>query len=383
MSEHGKTGNKEHISTTRKISTLNCISDQNLTLHLKNTLDPIEGSPATGKSVAGIINLFVDDLFGTGGAEMEQRSLTRLRKDFQVGSEDWNDVTFTGQRIRWIQASETGPYIEVNQDKAIEELEEIPVERNTSEDLQCTPTMHTMYRSLLGQINWLQSRTQFQCCYKFSRCASKAASSTIGDVKTLNKLARQLISQPVKLQFWPLTGPLRILGFPDASYRNNEDGSSQRGMVVFLAEKRERSSKDGMSYGSLVDYESQRIRKIVLSTTVAELCSFMKCFGSCQFLRGLWMDLSGEIENIHMRTDAKNLVTTVRTIHLPEQKETIHMISMLRKDACSGSIHDLAHIPTQICLSDCLTKASAKADNLITAVKTRRLLDVDIHFDFR
>ena len=43
------------------------------------------------------------------------------------------------------------------------------------------------------------------------------------------------------------------------------------------------------------------------------------------------MDKSGEIANIHMRTDAKNLVTTARTIHLPEQKETIHMISMLRK----------------------------------------------------
>ena len=75
-------------------------------------------------------------------------------------------------------------------------------------------------------------------------------------------------------------------------------------------------------------------------------------------------------------------VTTARTIHLPEQKETIHLISMLRKAACSGSIHDLAHIPTQNCLSDCLTKASAKADNLITAVKTGRLLDVEIHPNF-
>ena len=33
-------------------------------------LDPIEGSPAAGKSVAGILNLFVDDLFGTIGTEM-------------------------------------------------------------------------------------------------------------------------------------------------------------------------------------------------------------------------------------------------------------------------------------------------------------------------
>ena len=95
------------------------------------------------------------------------------------------------------------------------------------------------------------------------------------------------------------------------------------------------------------------------------------------------MDIFGETANIHMRTGAKNLVTTARTIQLPEQKETIHMISMLRKEACSGSIHDLAHIPTQNCLAECLTKASAKADNLITAVKKGKLLDGDIHPDFR
>ena len=134
-----------------------------------------------------------------------------------------------------------------------------------------------------------------------------------------------------------------------------------------------------MSYGSLVDYESQKIKRTVLSRTVAELYSIIKCFGSCQFLRGLWMDMSGEVEEIHMRTDAKNVVTTARTIHLPEPKETILMISILRKEACSGSIHDLAHISTQLFLADCLTKSSAKADNLNTAVKTRRLLDVDIH----
>ena len=70
-----------------------------------------------------------------------------------------------------------------------------------------------------------------------------------------------------------------------------------------------------MSYGSLIDYESQKIKRTVLSTTVADLYCFMTCFGSCQFLRGLWMDLSGEIADIHMRTDAKNLVTTARTIN--------------------------------------------------------------------
>ena len=123
-------------------------------------------------------------------------------------------------------------------------------------------------------------------------------------MKALNKLARQLKSQPAELQFSPLTGPLRTLGVPDASYRNHEDGSSQRRMAVFLAESRERSSKDGMSYGSLIEYGRLKIKKIVLSTSVAELYFFMKCFGSRQFLRGLWMNISNEVANIHMRTDA-------------------------------------------------------------------------------
>ena len=60
---------------------------------------------------------------------------------------------------------------------------------------------------------------------------------------------------------------MRILRFPDASYINNDDNSAQRGMTVNLAESRERSSKDGMSCGSLVAYESQKMKDIILSTT--------------------------------------------------------------------------------------------------------------------
>ena len=61
--------------------------------------------------------------------------------------------------------------------------------------------------------------------------------------------------------------------------------------------------KNGMTYGSLIGYESQKIRKTVLSTAVAELYSFMKCFVSCLSLQGL--DTSCEVANVHMKTNAK------------------------------------------------------------------------------
>ena len=148
-------------------------------------LDPITGSPAHGQNVSGIVNLHVDDLFGVGTNDFEVRVLARLRKDFQVGSEKWNDVEFVGQRIRWTKENNVD-FIAVDQEKAICELNEIMIEKGEKDDTPCTGSRHTMFRSVLGQINWLQSRTQFQACYKFSRCASASAAPTVGDIKALN-----------------------------------------------------------------------------------------------------------------------------------------------------------------------------------------------------
>ena len=95
------------------------------------------------------------------------------------------------------------------------------------------------------------------------------------------------------------------------------------------------------------------------------------------------MDMSGSAVELHMRTDANNLVTTASTTHLPEQKETIHMINQLRHESCSGAIDDLAHVVSEDCLSDCLTKHSAKPTALIKAVNEDLLPNVDKHPSFR
>ena len=66
----------------------------------------------------------------------------------------------------------------------------------------------------------------------------------------------------------------------------------------FVAEQRKSSkgTSEPVS-GSLVDYESTKIKRTTLSTTVAELYSFMKCFGTyylkwkvanCKILIKLW-----------------------------------------------------------------------------------------------
>ena len=83
------------------------------------------------------------------------------------------------------------------------------------------------------------------------------------------------------------------------------------------------ATRKGDTKGSLTDYDSHKIKRTVLSTAVAELYVFTKCYGSAQFYRGLWMDMTAQPVEVHLRADANNLVTTPASMRLPEQKETI------------------------------------------------------------
>ena len=140
-------------------------------------------------------------------------------------------------------------------------------DKTLKDDIVCSKEMHTQFRSVLGQINWLQARTQYQSCYLFSRSASASAGPKISDIKEINKLVRKIRSEVVVLRFWPLDPKnLRLIGYPDAAFKNNADKSSQRGQAIFLAEGRLNDKIHAK--GSLIDYESQKIKRTVLSTTV-------------------------------------------------------------------------------------------------------------------
>ena len=95
------------------------------------------------------------------------------------------------------------------------------------------------------------------------------------------------------------------------------------------------------------------------------------------------MDMSGQSVEVHLRTDANNLVTTASSTHLPEQRETIHMINQLRHEACSGSMADLAHVSSTEQMADVFTKEKAPVEHLKNAVETGRLPNCDKHVPFR
>ena len=63
-------------------------------------LDPVAQNNAQGRRPHGFICLHVDDLFMAGDKVFADKVLASIRKDFNVGSEDKNDIMFVGQRIK-------------------------------------------------------------------------------------------------------------------------------------------------------------------------------------------------------------------------------------------------------------------------------------------
>ena len=185
--------------------------------------------------------MHVDDLIISGTPQFLKWFLEKIKRHFTVGHEDVNDLMFTGQRVRWVlDEHKKKKYISIDQKLSLQELEEISIPKHLKDTDLCDKQLHTSYRSLLGSINWLQSRTQFQACYNFSRLASASAAPTIGHCKELNKLCRQIRNDEVEMRVWPVKGSPRIIGIPDAAFRNNSDKSSQRAMTIFIADESQR-----------------------------------------------------------------------------------------------------------------------------------------------
>ena len=68
----------------------------------------------------------------------------------------------------------TQAHISVNQNLAVEAVEEITLTRSSQMSSLVLFSSALAYGSILGQINRLQSRTQAHICYRSNRCASKA-----------------------------------------------------------------------------------------------------------------------------------------------------------------------------------------------------------------
>ena len=80
-----------------------------------------------------------------------------LKRDFEVGSEDKNDIMFCEQRVKWSSKGQAGAHITVGQELKVEDLieAELPADYKHLKNLELVfvagTDLHSAYNSLLGK----------------------------------------------------------------------------------------------------------------------------------------------------------------------------------------------------------------------------------------
>ena len=92
-------------------------------------IDPVAGSPSRHRTVNGNVCMHVDNLIFTGIDGFLLSFAESLKKSFQIGSLDENDVMFCGQRI-----IKQGATVMVHQDLCIEDLHEALIPKGKDSD---------------------------------------------------------------------------------------------------------------------------------------------------------------------------------------------------------------------------------------------------------
>ena len=153
--------------------------------------------------------------------------------------------------------------------------------------------------------------------------------------------------------------------FTDASYANLPDGASSAGGYVILL-----CGKDNRTI--VLSWSSNKLKRVVKSTTAAEALALVLGLEECIYLRALICTiLQAHQSNLPIEgiIDNKNLHSVIYSTKLISEKRLRIDIANIKEMISNNEIQQIKWKPTLFQLADCLTKKGANCDRLFDIMK--------------
>eukprot|EP00971_Amphidinium_carterae_P351093 6491908-Amphidinium_carterae.1 len=247
------------------------------------------------------------------------------------------------------------------------------------------------YLSLLGGLAWLsQTRADImvyiQCLQRHGHKPRKA------DLTRMNTLIKYVRKHRCGLWYPRMSTPEQLWLFSDAAFKAKPEeasGLALKGMAVGITET---SQKAGMMKFHLIEFQSNRQRRVVRSTFAAEINSLLDGteklyhiqFILHQLLSSKVMDARGM--KAHWTAGALRPFTTAavdaRSVYdalaasdmrVPLEDSLLLHLTALRDDLSTGKLQTLAWLDTRIMLADALTKGSVDRAQMRLAADSGQL----------
>ena len=310
-----------------------------------------------GDSLEGIVCIHVDDFCWGGSKQFEDFVISKLEKDFLVGTTDSGNFKYVGLNIKQEREG-----IRLDQENYIKSLHQIEISQRKSQRRNMNLNEEEMhqFRSVVGQLNWIGTQTRpdisFDVCYlsmKFGKC-------TIEDLMEVNKVIKRVKTDQVSLFLPILDGNIHLECYSDASFANLSDCHSQGGFIIFIA--------NGNGRRCPIMWKSRKIRRVVNSTLAAETMALVEVAESAHYIQRILEDIGIHGVPVKCFVDNKSLVDALSSMKKVDNKYLRINIAMLKEMLEKGEINSVEWIDTKKQLANCLTKKGASPATLIEAI---------------
>ena len=313
--------------------------------------------------LAGIILLWVDDIFHAGSEDFEEEVMREIHREFLIGRTAEETFLYIGLSIETTSAG-----ITLDQIGYIKDRVETAELRGGSNDRPLDKEEMKLLRRQTGKINWAATQSRPDLAYDVVELSTKFKKGTLGDLKKANKAINKLTSNPTKLLFPKITGKMRLTTHSDAGFHNLPDQiSSGRGHIIFLEGEGGQAAPLG--------WASNKVKRVVGSTVAAEALSMQMALAHSIYLRAILAETLGvEDQSIPIKAhiDSNNLYQAIISTKFVEDKRLRLDIAQIQEEIKDQQVQ-VKWVNSDSMLADSLTKKNAKADKLMEALKTGTL----------
>jgi hypothetical protein len=296
----------------------------------------------------GVMSCHVDDMFW-GGKDSFLRVIEGIRKEVTVGTEESNNFLYSGLQIRTWDSN--GVFtITMDLFEYTQNIAEVTVP-NSEPHTPLSEEEVTDLRGIVGELSWVGGQSRPDLSFRISVLSSAIADPQVKHLTLANTTLKAAKRVQYPLSFPQLGANIRMKVFTDAAHANREDGSSQRGVIIFL------TGDSGLCIP--LSWSSKKLRRVTRSTFAGEALGVVEGVDECMFLAHLWLELNPETGPIpiDLYTDSKGLWDFLNNHKRSTVEQRIRTdMAALIQDLTKGNIASVNWVCTGEMLADPLTK---------------------------
>jgi len=316
----------------------------------------------------GVVGCHIDDFLHTGDTEFDCLVMDKLRERFLAGRVDDKTFTYVGFGIK--QCSDG---IKLDQSDYVENLENVALspERESMKRDSLTSSEHTLFRSVVGRLNWAVQGTRPDLAFEMVDLSTRFKTAVVADFLRAKKAFLKLKCEPSIISFPDLGDPMqwKLVVFSDAALANLSDGVSSTGAhIVFMVGNDNKACP--------LSWAANKVKRVVRSTIAAEALSLLEGCEDAIYLKDFIVNLLGcssDVCPVYAIVDNKSVVDALGSTRLVDDKRLRLDISAIQQAVERKEITQVKWCPGEHQLANCLTKKGASSAKLLNVLRTGRL----------